>query len=51
MAHNAITAVSKLSSVRARKRLESLASALEIQRGSDAGEWAEWPRQVAAVRV
>jgi transcriptional regulator with XRE-family HTH domain len=51
MAHNAITAVGKLSSVRARKRLEPLASALETQRSSDAQELARMARRVATTRV
>ncbi|HVE96152.1 MAG TPA: hypothetical protein VNA67_04125, partial [Pseudonocardiaceae bacterium] len=51
LAHGAITAVSKLSSVRARKRLEPLASALETQRGSDAKELARMARRVSTTRV
>jgi tetratricopeptide (TPR) repeat protein len=51
MAHNAITAVSKLSSMRVRKRLEPLASALDTRRSSDARELGRRARQVAATRV
>ncbi|MGH3793872.1 MAG: hypothetical protein ACRDSP_03180 [Pseudonocardiaceae bacterium] len=51
MAHRAITDVTKLSSVQARKRLEPLASALDTRRGSDARELARMARQVAATRV
>lgn len=51
LAHEAVTAVSKLSSVRARKRLKPLASALEAQRSSDAKELARMARQVATTRV
>ncbi|MFL6146662.1 MAG: helix-turn-helix domain-containing protein [Pseudonocardiaceae bacterium] len=51
LAHGAITAVSKLSSVRARNRLEPLASALETQRSSDARELARMARRVATTRV
>ncbi len=51
LAHGAITAVTKLSSVRARKRLEPLASALDTRRGSDARDLARMARQVAATRV
>ncbi|MGH4009523.1 MAG: helix-turn-helix domain-containing protein [Pseudonocardiaceae bacterium] len=51
LAHGAITAVSKLSSVRARKRLEPLATALEAQRGSDARDLARVARRVSTTRV
>jgi transcriptional regulator with XRE-family HTH domain len=51
MAHHAITAVTKLSSVRARKRLEPLADALDARRGSDARELTRMARRVAATRV
>jgi transcriptional regulator with XRE-family HTH domain len=51
LAHGAITAVSKLSSVRARKRLEPLADALDTRRNSDARELAWVARQVATTRV
>ncbi len=47
LAHNAITAVAKLCSIRARKRLEPLADALEARRGSDHRELARMARQVA----
>jgi hypothetical protein len=47
MAHHAITAITTLSSVRARKRLEPLADALDARRGSDTRELARmaggWP--------
>jgi hypothetical protein len=51
LAHGAITAVGKLSSVRARKRLEPLATALDARRGSDARELARMARQVAVTRA
>jgi transcriptional regulator with XRE-family HTH domain len=51
LAHSAITAVGKLSSVRARKRLEPLANALDARRGSDARELARMARQVAVTRA
>jgi transcriptional regulator with XRE-family HTH domain len=51
LAHEAITAVSKLSSVRARKRLAPLADALDTRRGSDTRELARMARRVAATRM
>lgn len=51
LAHGAITRVGKLSSVRARKRLEPLADALEARPGSDARELARMARQVATTRT
>jgi hypothetical protein len=51
MAHHAITAVSTISSMRTRTRLEPLASALDTQRGSDAQDLARMARQVATTRV
>jgi transcriptional regulator with XRE-family HTH domain len=51
LAHSAITGVTKLSSMRARRRLEPLAVALEARPGSDAKDLARLARQVAATRV
>jgi transcriptional regulator with XRE-family HTH domain/tetratricopeptide (TPR) repeat protein len=51
LAHNAITGVTKLTSVRARARLEPLAAALETRTSSDPRELARMARQVAATRV
>ena len=48
LAHNAITDVTKLSSVRVRTQLASLVEALETRSGSDAKELARLARQVAA---
>jgi len=51
LAHGAVTAASKLSSVRARRRLEPLAAALETRRGPEAQQLARMARQVATTRV
>jgi transcriptional regulator with XRE-family HTH domain len=51
LAHGAIKAVSRLSSVRARRRLEPLIAALQARPGSDAKELARMARQVAATRA
>ena len=51
LAHSAISRAGELSSVRARKRLEPLACALDTRRGSDASELARMARQVATTRV
>lgn len=51
LSHTAIVAVRKLSSVRARRRLEPLATALEFRPGSDAKELARMTRQVATTRA
>jgi len=51
LAHCAIVSAGKLASVRARKRLEPLAAALEARRGSDAEQLARMARQVAATRA
>lgn len=51
LAHGAITAVTKLSSVRARWRLEPLVAALESRPGSDYRQLSQMARQVAATRV
>lgn len=51
LAHGALKAVGKLSSVRARKLLEPLAVELEARPGSDAKELARITRQVAATRA
>jgi tetratricopeptide (TPR) repeat protein len=48
LAHDAITDVTKLTSVRARRKLIPLAQALETRPGSDARELARMARQVAA---
>jgi len=47
LAHSAITAVTKLSSVRARQRLKPLATALESRPGSDHRQLARMARQIA----
>jgi hypothetical protein len=51
LAHGAITAVSKLSSVRARRRLGPLIVALEARPGRDAHDLARMTRQVSSARV
>ncbi len=51
LAHSAITAVTKLSSIRARKRLEPLATALEARPGRDTKDLARMARQVSSGRV
>ncbi|MCA1673498.1 MAG: hypothetical protein LC799_15305, partial [Actinobacteria bacterium] len=51
LAHSAVTAAAKLGSVRARRRLEPLAAALETRPGSDARQLARMARQVATTRV
>ena len=51
LAHSAVTATGKLTSVRARQRLVPLADALEARRGSDAEQLARMARQVTATRV
>ncbi|MGH3695307.1 MAG: helix-turn-helix domain-containing protein [Pseudonocardiaceae bacterium] len=51
MAHHAITAVSTISSMRIRKRLELLASALDTRCGSDVRELARMAHHVATTRV
>ena len=51
LAHGAVTAAAKLTSVRARKQLEPLAAALEARRGSDAEQLARMARQVAVTRA
>jgi hypothetical protein len=51
LAHSAITAVSKLSSHRARRRLEPLIAALEARPGSDNKELGQMARQVTATRT
>ncbi len=50
LAHTAITAASKLSSVRVRHRLLPLADELDTRRGSDYQELARMARRVAAAR-
>jgi hypothetical protein len=51
LAHGAITAVSKLSSVRARGRLEPLIAALKARPGTDTKDLARMARQVSSKRV
>ncbi|MGH4009070.1 MAG: helix-turn-helix domain-containing protein [Pseudonocardiaceae bacterium] len=51
LAHGAISRVTKLSSVRARRRLEPLVAALETRSGNDHRELAQMARQVATTRV
>jgi len=51
LAHNAITAATKLSSDRVRKRLLPLADELDVRRGGDYQELARMARQVATTRV
>ena len=51
LAHSAVTAVNKLSSMRARTRLVPLVAALEARSGADARQLARMTRQVAATRV
>ncbi len=48
LAHSAITAVTKLSSIRARKRLEPLVAALEARPGRDERDLARTARQVTS---
>lgn len=50
LAHTVIAAADKLTSVRARKRLEPLADALDTRRGSDYQQLARLARRVAAAR-
>lgn len=51
LAHGAITAVTRLSSVSARQRLLPLTEALDTRRGSDYQELTRMARQVATTRV
>ncbi|MGH3826928.1 MAG: hypothetical protein ACRDQX_07115, partial [Pseudonocardiaceae bacterium] len=51
LAHGAITAVSKLSSVRVRRKLEPLASALAARPGRDARDLAQRARQTVTARA
>jgi transcriptional regulator with XRE-family HTH domain len=51
LAHSAITAVTKLSSVRARRRLEPLVTALEARPGTDTKDLARMARQVISTRA
>ncbi|MGH3794777.1 MAG: helix-turn-helix domain-containing protein [Pseudonocardiaceae bacterium] len=51
LAHGAITGVTRLSSVRARRRLEPLVAALDSRSGTDHRELAHLARQVAATRA
>ncbi|MGQ0777117.1 MAG: helix-turn-helix domain-containing protein [Pseudonocardiales bacterium] len=51
LAHGAITGVTKLSSIRARRQLESLVAALETRPGSDHRDLAQMARHIAATRA
>jgi hypothetical protein len=51
LAHGAVTSAARLGSVRARRRLEPLAGALEARFGADARQVARMARQVATTRV
>jgi len=51
LAHGAVSAAAKLTSVRVRRRLEPLAAALEARRGSDHRELARVARKVASTRA
>ena len=51
LAHGAVTSAARLGSVRARRRLEPLAAALEARSGADARQLARMARQVATTRV
>ncbi len=51
LAHSAVTAAAKLTSIRVRQRLEPLATALEARPGSDPQQLARMTRQVAAARA
>jgi len=51
LAHDAITAVAKLSSVRTRGKLSPLAAALEARPGRDARDLAQMARQAAVARA
>jgi transcriptional regulator with XRE-family HTH domain len=51
LAHEAITSATKLSSVRVRRRLEPLATALDARPGSDARDLARTARHVVTTRV
>ncbi|MGH3973886.1 MAG: hypothetical protein ACRDS9_11265, partial [Pseudonocardiaceae bacterium] len=51
LAHGAINGVTKLSSVRVRRRLEPLVAALEGRPGSDHRELARMAHQVATTRA
>jgi hypothetical protein len=51
MAHHAITAVTKLSSTRARKRLQPLATALAARPGRDAQHLAQLAQHATAART
>jgi hypothetical protein len=51
LAHRAVTAVTKLSSVRARRRLQPLVAALEARPGTDMKDLARMARQLLPVRA
>jgi len=51
LAHGAVTAAAKLTSVRVRRRLEPLTAALEARPGGDARQLARMARQVATTRA
>jgi hypothetical protein len=51
LAHGAVTAAAKLTSVRVRQRLEPLIAALEARPGGDAKQLARMARRVATTRA
>jgi len=51
LAYSAVTAAARLSSVRARRRLEPLVAALEARSGADARQVARMARHVATTRL
>jgi transcriptional regulator with XRE-family HTH domain len=51
LAHGAVTAAAKLTSVQTRRQLEPLAAALAARRGADAEQLARMARQVATTRA
>lgn len=51
LAHGAVTATSRLTSVRVRRQLEPLVAALDVRSSSDARDLARKARQVAATRA
>jgi hypothetical protein len=51
LAHRAITAVTKLSSVRARRRLQPLVAALEARPGNDPKDLARMAQQITSARI
>jgi len=51
VAHHAVTAVTRISSMHARQRLEPLAAALDSRPGNDYRELARMARQMASTRA